>query len=89
MSFKEDFAYPMSFEPEGMYLDGSYSADEALALFNDAYPDSDAFDHSDLEVAYVRFQPTPAELRGDISDMAWITVPKGTKRAQKCWVVGA
>lgn len=41
-----------------------------------------------IKEAYVRFSPTPWEMRDEIGNMAWLTCERSDKRAQPCWVYG-
>ena len=85
--FTNLFSDVVSFYPEGYYVKkDTISKDEALELFKE-YAQAD-IEISEIKESYVRFQPTPRELREDIGDMAWIVCSKNDRNAQACWCYG-
>ena len=91
--FDESFSEVMKFEPEGLYISRNIfkTKEEALKAFTEYYnymgEDENEIEIDSIEESYVRFQPTPAELRDEIGDMAWVVCDKDVKGAQPCWMM--
>ena len=91
--FQKIFNEVVSFFPEGYYLSKSlYTEKEAKHLLKKFLEELGGKNViiKDIKVGYVRFQPTPEELREEgLANMAWITCESGDKNAQECWVYRA
>ena len=83
------FSDTIDFFPEGHYLSKNlFTQEEALKEFR-KHLEREEIDISEVICGFVRFQPTPADLREEgLSEMAWITCEKKDRNAQPCWVYG-
>ncbi len=89
--FEECFSEPFRFEPEGVFLGRFIPKEEALVLFKEdqeAYYGESELELKDIKESYVRFQPSPYELRAEgVADMAWIVCQKNDRNSQPCWEI--
>lgn len=94
--FNESFSTVMKFEPYGLYLSRNVfkTKEEAAEAFSEYYNELGESDEvvnvsiDEVKEAYVRFEPTPWELRDELGDMAWMVCNKEERGAQPCWVCG-
>jgi len=79
------FSNVVNFVPDGYYLSKNlFTKEEALIEFQETLGKEIKID--EISEQYVRFQPTPEELRGELdTKMAWIVCNKTDRNAQPCW----
>ncbi|CAA6807175.1 MAG: Unknown protein [uncultured Sulfurovum sp.] len=91
IKFEKLFSEPIRFLYGGVYLGGFIEKEDALVLFKKeelANNGETSLELKDIKEAYIRFQPTPLDLREDgVDDMAWITCNKNDFNAQQCWKI--
>lgn len=91
--FDDSFGEVMKFEPEGLYISRKAfpTKEEAtkvfLGYFDEMGESEVAVLPDEIKEAYVRFEPTPCDLRYELGNMAWMVCSKDSKGAQPCWTL--
>ena len=91
--FDESFSEVMKFEPDGLFISRNVfptkeDAGKAFAEYMDDMGGAEEDINLEyIKESYVRFEPTPAELRDEIGNMAWMVCEKDSKGAQPCWMI--
>lgn len=93
MKFDNAFSEPVLFEPDGWHISRKiYVREEAAELIAEAvmshedYMERVIIKPEDLSECWVRFEPSPPEMRGELGDFAWMVQNEKTPRSQPTWM---
>lgn len=91
--FDASFMEVMKFEPEGLYISRKIfpTKEDAILAFTSYFDDIGGSENDvnpdEIKEAYVRFGPTPWDLRDELGNMAWMVCDRNNRGAQPCWVL--
>lgn len=86
--FDKAFDEFMEFCPDGLYVISrrAFTKDEAKKLYDKEYKANISLD--EIKEGWVRWQPTPLELRDEIcGDFCWLTCEENERGAQPVWLL--